>query len=200
MNVLHRLPRALTVVVMFSIASAAFSANDKEPVRDSKVNDAWLKGKVEMALLLNRHLNGFKIDTYVDSSVVTLNGEVTSDIDRDLAEQIALGVDGVSTVDNNLAIAPEEKLQAGGEHEQERQFLQRMEDLTTTAQIKSKFLMNKNITGRHINVGTVNAVVTLQGSVNSAQERDLVVHIAKNTGKVTGVKDELKITASQANR
>lgn len=208
MNSLYKLIGTTIAAIALSTTGVAF-AGDKQTASESKaemradnsrINDAWLKGKVEMALLLNRHLNSFKIDTDVESSVVTLKGKVKSDIDMDLAEQIALGVDGVSTVENELVSVPEEDHQAISEHEEERQFLQRMEDLTMTARIKSKLVMNQHIAARRVNVDTANNVVTLEGKVNNDQERDLIVQIAKNTGSVTEVKDKLEIAKQHANR
>lgn len=98
------------------------------------------------------------------------------------------------------SFAPEDKQQALSQHEEERQFLQRIEDLTMTARIKSKLVMNQNVAARRINVDTKNAVVTLEGTVSNDQERDLIVQIAKNTDPVTEVKDKLEITERQANR
>ena len=66
--------------------------NQAGPITQGDLTDAWLKGKVEMALLLNRYLNGFKISTSVKDRRVTLSGNVATQIDRDLAQQIVLGV------------------------------------------------------------------------------------------------------------
>lgn len=208
MKTLHKLVCTTIVAVALGSTGLAFAGDKQEAgddtskaqTQDSRINDAWLKGKVEMALLLNRHLNSFKINTHVDSSVVTLDGKVNSDIDMDLAEQIALGVDGVGDVNNNLVVAPEDQQQSMSRHEEERQFLQRIEDLTTTARIKSQLVMNQNIAARRVNVDTKNAVVTLEGTVGNDQERDLIVQIAKNTGAVAEVKDKLEIAERQANR
>lgn len=204
MNILCRLFALLTLAVALGATGVAIADDkqeaDESQTNDARINDAWLKGKVEMALLLNSHLNSFKIDTSVDSSVVTLSGKVKSEIAMDLAEQIALGVDGVSTVENELDVAPEEEQQASSEQEEEQRFLQRIEDLTTTARIRSKLVMNQNIAAQNIGVDTTNTVVTLEGNVDNSQERDLVVQITKNTGPVTEVRDKLRITGQQANR
>lgn len=200
--------RLLTILALSAVLSTTGTvwANDDKSQKAEehsqiekmgpKVNDAWLKGKVEMALLLNRYLNSFKINTDVDSSAVTLSGKVESDIDKDLAEQIALGIDGVASVENKLEIAPAEIRAASGD-EKERRFLQRIEDLTLTARVKSKLLLNNNVSASTINVDTNNAIVTLDGEVKDGQERDLAVRIAQNTDKVVKVENRLKVTSDQ---
>ncbi|MBD3648654.1 MAG: BON domain-containing protein [Pseudomonadales bacterium] len=200
--------RLLTVLTLASALSvgSAWADDDKHEQKmeeksqiekmGPKVNDAWLKGKVEMALLLNRYLNSFKIDTDVDASKVTLSGKVESDIDRDLAEQIALGVDGVSAVENHLEIAPADVKTASGD-DKDRRFLQRIEDLTLTARVKSKLLLNNNVSAGSINVATTNAIVTLDGEVKNGQERDLAARIAQNTDNVVKVENRLRVSNEQ---
>lgn len=158
---------------------------------DGKFSDAWLDGKVEMALLLNRYLNSFKIDTKVDNGEVTLSGDVESDIDRDLAEQITLGIDGVKSVTNDLEVNPEDV--AKTDTKEQQAFFQTIEDVTLTARVKSKLMLNHNVRARDIDVDTDGAVVTLTGAVRSPQERDLAVQIAKNTDAVKDVLNKLEI-------
>ena len=92
---------------------AGESKYDMDKVK-SDVREAWLDGKVETALLLNRHLNNFTIDSEVDGNSVELEGEVESDIDKELAEQIALSVDGIEHVNNELKVVPEGKTKNDG--------------------------------------------------------------------------------------
>ncbi|MCB1692904.1 MAG: BON domain-containing protein [Pseudomonadales bacterium] len=158
---------------------------------DGNFSDAWLDGKVEMALLLNRYLNSFKIDTKVDNGEVTLSGDVESDIDRDLAEQITLGIDGVKSVTNDLEVNPEDV--AKTDTKEQQAFFQTIEDVTLTARVKSKLMLNHNVRARDIDVDTDGAVVTLTGAVRSPQERDLAVQIAKNTDAVKDVLNKLEI-------
>lgn len=180
----------------------ARSAPGETMIADRALNDAWMRGKVEMAILLNRYLNGFEIQTQVSDGQVLLSGRVQNDIDRDLAEQIALGIDGVESVKNELVVDPEETGIAQADDGDQLKLFQRIEDMTTTARIKSKLVLNNNIKGRRINVDTRNGVVTLNGNVTDPQERDLAVQIARNTSYVTAVLDEIEVnekTVTSAN-
>ena len=118
--------------------------------QDVKVSayDAWLDGKVEMALLVNEHLNSFNITTLVNGGAVQLLGAVESDIDRDLAGEVAQAVEGVRSVDNKLTV---DKALAGkadnAEQESKRTFKQTVKDITLRAQINTELLVNGNTTG-----------------------------------------------------
>ena len=192
-----------TILLALVLAQTAVSANagqsadstikNQEQPINSEVNDAWLKGKVEMALLLNTYLNSFRINTQVNEASVSLSGEVESEIDRDLAEQIALGIDGVDEVQNKLQV----EIQAAKrskEQDGHRPLIQRIEDLTLAARVKSRLALNQNVSATEINVDTRNSIVTLEGQVDSGQEIDLAVKIAQNTTDVVSVDNKLSVS------
>lgn len=66
--------------------------------------DAWVDGKLEASFLLNTELNNFRIDTDVQDGVVTLEGEVSSEDEKVLAQEIAQNIEGVKEVNNMLSI------------------------------------------------------------------------------------------------
>jgi osmotically-inducible protein OsmY len=161
----------------------------------SDVREAWLDGKLETAFLLNRHLNNFTIDSEVDGNSVELEGEVESDIDKELAEQIALSVDGIEHVNNELKVVPESKTKNDDQEMDEnndRSFSQQVDDATLTAEIKMELLANSNTQGLKINVDTRKGKVTLKGTVASSTEKDLAEKLAGNVDGVVGVKNELR--------
>jgi osmotically-inducible protein OsmY len=168
------------------VGTQAFGAEREGPARD-----AWIDGKLEGVYLLNRHLNGFAIDTEVENGVVHLTGKVESDIDRDLAGEIAKGIDGVVEVDNDLLISADSRVthKAG----EERSFGEWVDDATTTAAVKAKLFGNANTKGMKIDVDTRGDVVTLSGQVASAEEKSLAGELAQNTGDVKDVNNKLVV-------
>jgi len=152
--------------------------------------DAWIQGKIETVYLLNRHLNSFTIDTDVKGGAVHLTGKVESNIDRDLAGELAKGIDGVVSVKNDLVVAEHSRVTATEGH---RPFGEWVEDATTTARVKTKLLTDKNIAGLKINVDTKGDVVTLAGEVASSEEKQLAEQLARNTGDVKDVHNQLVI-------
>lgn len=68
--------------------------------------DAWIQGKLEATLAYNEELSAFAIDTEVKDGIVHLEGQVESETAKDLAEQLSLNIEGVSSVENNLQVVP----------------------------------------------------------------------------------------------
>ena len=67
--------------------------------------DSWLTTKVKSALAADvglKTLTGINVDT--TGSVVTLKGSVDTAANKSRAEQVARGVEGVSSVKNELAV------------------------------------------------------------------------------------------------
>lgn len=174
---------------------------------EGQAYDAWVDGKIEASYTLNRYLNPFEIDTDVNQGVVYLTGEVDSQVEKDLAEEIALGIEGVTEVRNELAVRPEMdrevaqapdfddedamdlEIEAAGDDD----FGDHFEDATTTARVKFALLANDSTEGLRINVDTEDGTVVLNGEVDSAEERELAERVAMNTEGVTAVENRLKV-------
>ena len=184
---------ALLFAVAMGMAQLA-AANDAGSKLTGEARDAWILGKVETVLALNAEVSAFGIDTDVQDGVVELSGQVENHIDRDLAAELARGVVGVERVDNQIEVTGEPGLvsQAGKSVADTGNDLVRwVEDATTTAAVKSKLLANSNTKGLKINVDTSEDVVTLQGEVETEEEKALAGQIAANVGDVKRVDNRL---------
>ena len=179
------------VAVTGLVASSLVGLQAYGADREGAVKDAWIDGKLETVYLLNRHLNGFAIDTAVDKGMVHLTGKVESDIDRDLAGELAKGIEGVVEVDNDLMV--EVGARATPAADADRSFGVWIDDATTTAGVKAKLVGNSNTHGLQIDVDTRGDVVTLSGEVASAEEKSLAEQIARNTGDVKDVRNQLVV-------
>ena len=165
-----------------------------ECVPSDSASDHWLDTRLETAYLFNPHLNNLSIDTEVKNGNVMLSGTVRSDIDRDLAEEIARSLDGVKSVGNSLKVRPD--AEAVHPTEADSDFFQKVRDATTTAQVKSRLIANGNIPAGDIGVDTEHDVVLLTGMVGTDTERQLAEFIAKNTSGVTSVTNEISLRQS----
>jgi osmotically-inducible protein OsmY len=196
MNLKYTLPliAAASLVGVTAISSPVIAAT-QDTETQSAINDAWLHGKLETALLFNEHLNSFDIDSDVTNGIAYLRGAVESDIDRDLAGEIAKSIKGVSKVENELLIDKgKAAMSKNDEAAMERQgFKQSVINATLTARVKSQLLMNGNTGGMGINVDSNQGVVTLSGVVQSDEEKDLAIALASNTTGATSVTDRLVI-------
>jgi osmotically-inducible protein OsmY len=161
----------------------------------AEIKDAWLDGKLEATLLFNEHLDSFSIDTKVENGVAYLNGAVDTDIDRDLAGEIAKSINGVTKVENNLVVdaGKAREKQNSAEAKEREGFEQTVMNATLTARVKTHLLLNSNTSGMAINVDSRDGVVTLSGVVDSDEEKELAVKIAANTDGALSVNDKLKV-------
>lgn len=157
---------------------------------NGRLSEARQEGSVVTAIALNRHLNPFTIDVDVNNGTAVLTGKVESDVDRDLAEEVALSVDGVERVDNQLTVDRD----AERTERSDTSMSQRFDNATTTATVKSKLLWNSNTEGLDINVTTRNGVVTLDGTAQSAEAKELAERLAANTDGVRDVENNITVS------
>lgn len=188
---------AACAIAVSAASPLAMAGNNKDGS-----SDVWAEASLTTTYTLNRHLNPFKIDADVKNGVATLTGTVDSAVERDLAAELAMGVDGVKKVDNQLKIVPDDDYRTAkkddmkeGEH---RSFMRTVEDANLTAKVKSQLLWNSNTSGLAIDVDTRNGMVTLKGNVESDAEAQLAEQIAQNTSDVRGVKNMLKVEGMPA--
>jgi osmotically-inducible protein OsmY len=186
---------ALTAALTAAMAASAFAGDDHSKADEwqGKAHDAWLDGKIETSYLLNRYLNPFTIDTAVKNGVVTLSGDVESEIDKELAEAIAKGTDGVTEVHNELQVIAGSRDANQQQAGDARDFGDFVDDATITARVKYALIENGSTDGLSIDVDTMNREVTLSGEVDSDQQKQLAERIAENVDGVAGVKSELRV-------
>ena len=70
---------------------------------------------------------------------------------------------------------------------------QAVDEGSLTLKIKSKMALDDMVKARTINVDTAGSVVTLTGTVESNQERERAVRLARETVGVTNVVDKLHV-------
>ncbi len=175
---------------------ADFKQDSKQSWKDSKAafKDGWIESKLETALVLNKHLDALDIDINVDNNVATLGGEVNTDIEKELAENIALGIEGIDLVKNNIKVTSKPTTAGAQSVSSNRRSLsQYVDDVSTTAAIKTELLASKNVEGLEINVDTYKDVVTLSGKVHTGAQKDLAQAIAAKQDDVKNVVNKLVI-------
>ncbi|MFO7705512.1 MAG: BON domain-containing protein [Halopseudomonas sp.] len=188
MHKLKALALATATAGIFALSPMTAFAEETDTSR--QLSEARQEGSVVTAITLNRHLNPFSIDVEVKDGTAVLTGEVESDVDRDLAEQVALSVDGVQKVDNQLTV----DANAERSERDDKSMSQRFDNATATASVKSKLLWNSNTEGLDIDVSTSNGVVTLEGTADSAEAKQLAEQLAANTDGVRNVQNNITVS------
>ena len=195
----------ISLLVATSISSAAVAGDMESDNKWEKgAKDAWIDGKAEATLLFNGNLNSFDINTDVDNGDVILTGKVSNSVDKKLAEELVANIDGVMSVDNRLTVVEEKDLSESTEDMQDdlAQSKEETERALTDAKIatviKTRLLMDTDISGFDIDVDVENGNVVLTGEVDSDAERQLAIEIAKNASDVKDVEDNLEVVPDTA--
>lgn len=84
--------------------SAADQTRSMGAAGAAKVEDGVITSKVNAALVADKDLSAVKIDVDTKDGVVTLTGPAPSPEARDRATEIAKGVQGVTSVTNQLTV------------------------------------------------------------------------------------------------
>lgn len=188
---MKKLPSAILIATTLTMTSAAANENDWS----KEAKDAWIDGKAEAVLLFNGNLDSFDINTTVKQGKVTLTGEVDSDVERKLAEELVHGVEGVTAVDNELTVMKSDKNhQKKSKHHEDE--VGAMVDTKIAVVLKSRYLLDSDIDGTDINVDVENGHVSLTGEVDSTSEKQLAIQMAKNIDDVVEVSEDLTINTA----
>ena len=181
-----------SIIAALVLGTTAMGAQANSWENESK--DAWIDGKAETVLLMNANLNNFDINTDVKNGKVVLTGKVNSELDKELAEELVLSLDGVSDVENSLTVVKSMDTKDKSKDMMDDDDND-LTDAKITTVITTRFLFDSEVGGTDIDVDTDNGIVTLNGSVESEAEKQLAVKIAKNAEDVRDVVDKLSITA-----
>ncbi|ANB24032.1 transporter [Alteromonas stellipolaris] len=195
----------LSILVATSMTTAAFAGDMETDNKWEKgAKDAWIDGKAEATLLFNGNLDSFDINTDVNNGNVVLTGKVDHSVDKKLAEELVSNIDGVMSVDNQLSVIEEkdmDKMASDMSDDAESEYDEQTGTLTDAkiaTVIKTRLLMDSDISGFDIDVDVEAGNVTLTGNVHSDAERQLAVEIAKNASDVKNVEDNLQVITETA--
>jgi hyperosmotically inducible periplasmic protein len=177
---------ALTLGTSGAIAADTMSQDITEARQETQI---WT------AYALSPYLRANDLKVSVHGGKATLSGTVEEGVNKDLAKQIAMGVNGVKEVENNIVVksdyTPPSKPTT-------RSFGETVDDATITASVKSKLLWSKYADGLTTDVDTKNGKVTLTGTADSAIEKELAKNLALNTKGVISVDNRLVINTNKA--
>ena len=192
----------ISMIVATTLTTAAYAGDmDTDNKWEKGAKDAWIDGKAEATLLFNGNLDSFDINTDVKNGNVVLTGKVENSVDKKLAEELEANIDGVTSVDNKLTVVSDKDMEGDMSDDMEDTVDEGTSELTDAkiaTVIKTRLLMDTDISGFDIDVDVENGVVTLTGDVDSDAERDLAVEIAKNASDVKDVESNLRVVTETA--
>jgi hyperosmotically inducible protein len=146
------------------------------------VDDGAVLARVKSALVANEATKARQIDVEVYRGAVQLNGFVDSEAAKTAANTTAKGVEGVTSVRNNLEIRAAER-SAG----------QVVDDGMITAKVKSALIGDSRTKAHQIEVAVNAGVVQLGGFVDNAASKAAATEVATSVSDVKSVDNRLQI-------
>jgi len=125
--------------------------------------------------------------------VITLNGNVASDQDRERIERLARNTRGVHEIRSNLVVDPSYVRVREGSSANAHEFNAVASDIT------SQITASPNLKNYNLRVDSVGDSVTLSGEVSNERERVEAERIARNTRGVNYVRNEIVLARSTRN-
>lgn len=148
--------------------------------------DAWVTAKVKVSLAAHKNVRALGTNVDTKDGIVTLNGEVETLAEKELAARYAREVTGVRGVNNLLMVRGE--VGAPGETVRDK-----MGDAALTGRVKAALAANRATSALRTNVDTERGVVTLRGIARSAAERDLAEKLARDVPGVRSVDNQIDV-------
>lgn len=153
--------------------------------------DAALISKIKSAISQTKRLHGYGIGVECREGQVTLTGEVPTEIDKDLAANLARETAGVKNVTNQIRIAPEATPQPGDTVTQDLAI--NVDDLELQANLHERLQAVPELKAQRIVIKVQNRAVTLTGSVATEAQKDRIEQILRNYPKVASINNQLRI-------
>jgi hyperosmotically inducible protein len=182
----------LAMAIATAIAGTNIAFAGSKPSQE--VVEARQESQIWTTYALSPYLRANDLKVTVHEGKATLSGNVAEDVSKDLAKQIALGVDGIKSVDNQIAVisnytAP---VKSG-----DRAFGDVVDDATITSAVKSKLLWSRHADGLMANVDTKRGKVVLSGTANTVEAKEAAGKLATHTQGVRAVNNQLIVGADK---
>src|SRR4030095_3358106 len=183
--------RKALLVSSIALAIAATSGGGAAGTAASQdVTNARQETQIWTTYALNPYLRANDLKVAVVNGKATLSGTVDEGVEKDLAKQIALGVDGIKDVDNQIVVQADYTPSAKSSS---RSYGESIDDATITSKVKSKLLWSTYTDGMTTDVDTKLGKVTLKGTADSSAAKELAGSLAANTAGVVAVDNKLTV-------
>jgi hyperosmotically inducible protein len=174
----------------FCMAAAAQDATPHSDSVGAAVNDTAITAKVKSSFVGDERLKGSHIKVVTTNGVVTLTGTAASSDSKDAAEDLAKGVSGVRSVDDQVS-TPES---GNAAHKAVAETERVGSDSWITTKVKSELMADSISKGFKVHVKTLHGVVMLHGTLPNADAVDHVKDVAQKVEHVKSVDtSELKV-------
>ena len=180
----YRIAAAIFALILISGAVRAAT-----PPEGSEQDAAYAKELEIRDLLLEKGgQSALGIRVTVDRTKAILTGEVPGRPAQELAEEVALSVEGIESVDNRLQIKP-----ASGAAAPTHSLEEELADARLEARVNRKIHDELGKWSKEIGVEAVEGVVSLRGTLPDASRKQIALDTAGKTKGVKKVIDLIKV-------
>jgi len=148
-----------------------------------------ITNKVKSAFLLSKRLSAYEINVETKDGVVTLTGQVPTEVDKELAGNVAKDVPEVTRVDNQLQVNPGLKPSEATAREG-----MRVTDLEIRADLNEKLVGSQGLQGQNLQVSVQDRIVTLAGRVETPAQKTGAEQLALSVANVVKVVNNLEVS------
>jgi hyperosmotically inducible protein len=178
---------ALAGILAVTLAACGKSAETSGGAQPSSsvgnvIDDTVITTRIKSALMADPKINSYDFKVETRKGEVLLSGFVDNQTQLDLATATVRGVEGVTSLQNNVA------LKSGN-----ASVGNKVDDGITTAKVKAALLADPAIQSLDIRVVTRVDQVQLSGFVNNQQQMDRAMQVAQGTEGVHHVANEMQL-------
>lgn len=170
-----------TSLGLVSYASTA-AAVSQEVIESRQESQIWT------TYALSPYLRANDLKVVVHGGKATLSGTVEEEVNKDLAKEIALGVNGIKTVDNQIVVQADYIPSKNA-----RKYGDLIDDATITTAVKSRLLWSKYADSLNTKVQTQLGRVTLSGTAATAAAKNYTGQLVLTTRGVVSLNNQLVV-------
>jgi len=148
-------------------------------------SDGWMAFKIRSRLLVKANVSASNTVVTVHDGVVTLNGTVDNQAQKELTAAYAKDIDWVKSVKNNLVV--KEQVATG------ETIGEKVDDASITSQVKFALLSHKATSAIKTKVTTNDGAIIITGEASSEAEKSLVTKLAHDVRGVKSVGNNMTV-------
>ena len=148
------------------------------PIHTSE-SDNRIESSFKESYVYNTYLKDESIKIDVNDGVVALNGSVSAESDRSLAEELASSIPGVLLVENHIETDAEIDAENA--------------DTWMGRKVKMALLFRSSVSARNTTVDVEDGIVTLTGEASSQAQKELTTAYAQDIDGVIEVRNHMDV-------
>lgn len=180
--------RQTVLATLFATSLGLVSYGATAAAVSQEVIESRQESQIWTTYALSPYLRANDLKVVVHNGKATLSGIVEEGINKDLAKEIALGVNGIKSVDNQIVVQADYIPSKSA-----RKYGDLIDDATITAAVKSRLLWSKYADSLNTKVQTQLGRVTLSGTAETAAAKNYTGQLVLTTRGVVSLNNQLVV-------